>query len=125
MYNPNIKQKAILVISLLAVVGCIFYYIYSKNQKEEIELQNNLEIENVVEEQTKETPNNEIILVHISGAVNKEGVVELKTGSRISDAINKARGNYTRSRYKRYKFSKQTRRWNENIYSNNKRKRRK
>ena len=65
MYNPNIKQKAILVISLLAVVGCIFYQIYSKNQKEEIELQNNLEIENVVEEQTKETPNNEIISTYI------------------------------------------------------------
>ena len=33
------------------------------------------------------------ILVHVSGAVNKEGIVELKINSRIADAIEKARWN--------------------------------
>ena len=33
-----------------------------------------------------------MILVHVSGAVNKEGIYELKENSRISDAIEKAGG---------------------------------
>ena len=42
------------------------------------------------EETTKE--GTEKIIVHVSGAVNKEGIVELEENSRISDAIDKAEG---------------------------------
>ena len=104
MYNLNKKQKIMLVITLIIIIGCIFYYIYAKDEKTEINLENNLEIQNITEEQNKENFNN-TIFVHVSGAVNKEGVVELEMGSRMSDAINKARWNYTRSIFKRYKFS--------------------
>ena len=47
-------------------------------------------------EETEETDKDEEeshhIIVHVSGAVNKEGIVELEENSRISDAIDKAEG---------------------------------
>lgn len=55
-----------------------------------IDLENNLPVQKEKEEQ--ETYSDDRILVHVSGAVNKEGVVELKVDSRISDAIEKAGG---------------------------------
>ena len=50
----------------------------------------NDQIENNSNEQQLEK--NENIIVHVSGAVNKEGIVELKNNSRIIDAIDKAGG---------------------------------
>ena len=40
----------------------------------------------------EETYSDDRMLVHVSGAVNKEGLVELKVDSRVSDAIEKAGG---------------------------------
>lgn len=93
MYNFNKKQKIILGVLTALVVGGICYYVYAKedNNTEQLELENNLEISNnKVEEQ--EQYSDDKILVHVSGAVNKEGIVELKVNSRISDAIEKAGG---------------------------------
>ena len=51
------------------------------------EIENNInEVENVVTEETKQ------IAVHITGEVKKSGVIYLKEGSRIIDAIEKAGG---------------------------------
>ncbi len=55
-----------------------------------IDLDNSLLGQEEVRKQ--ETYSDDRILVHVSGAVNKEGVVELKADSRISDAIEKAGG---------------------------------
>lgn len=89
MYKLN-KKQATVIITFIIIIGVIIYYIYSNNdsnniiQNEEILIENN-EIQN-----TDKTEEN--ILVHISGAVNNEGVIELENNSRIKDAIEKAGG---------------------------------
>lgn len=89
MYNFNKKQKVILGIIITIIIGFICYYVYAKEENDEsIDLETNIETQ-------EESPKEEIedsILVHISGAVHQEGIVELKTNSRISDAIEKAGG---------------------------------
>lgn len=87
MKNLNIKQKKIILIILLIIALLTYYYFYTKNNTEEIN-DENLEISNNETQETKE----EKIVVHITGAVNKEGIVELQTGARIADAIEKAGG---------------------------------
>lgn len=102
MYNFNKKQKIILVILTAIVAGAIFYYVYAReeNNNTQLDLENNLEIQNTEEEQYSD----DIILVHVSGAVNQEGVVELKVNSRVSDAIDKARRSKRGCKHRRYKF---------------------
>lgn len=100
MYNFNKKQKIILGVLTAVVIGCICYYVYAKdeNSNTQAELEDTLAVQNETEEQ--EGYSDERILVHVSGAVNKEGVVELKVGSRISDAIEKARRSKRRCLYR-------------------------
>ena len=78
MYG-NIQQKNLL------------NQIFQQREKEiKEEIKTNDQIENNSNEQQLEK--NENIIVHVSGAVNKEGIVELKNNSRIIDAIDKAGG---------------------------------
>lgn len=91
MYNFNKKQKIILGILLAIVAGFICYYVYAKDENNStLEVGENLEVQE--EETEEETYSDDVILVHVSGAVNNEGVVELKVNSRVSDAIEKAGG---------------------------------
>lgn len=91
MYNFNKKQKIILGILLAIVAGFICYYVYAKDENNSaLEVEENLEVQE--EEKEEETYSDDVILVHVSGAVNNEGVVELKAHSRVSDAIEKAGG---------------------------------
>lgn len=93
MYNFNKKQKIILGILTVIVTGFICYYVYAKEDNQGIQTlennENNIEIQN--EQKREEQYVDDTILVHVSGAVNKEGLVELKVGSRVSEAIDKAR----------------------------------
>ena len=93
MYEFNKKQKIIIVIILSVIIIAFLYYIYTKEETifitEEENIQENLTSKNEIVEQKEEK---EKIIVHVSGAVNKEGVIELEEGSRISDAILKAEG---------------------------------
>ena len=91
MYNLDKKQRIILGVIAVIIICLICYYLYAKDEDKNTEFENNLEIENNSKdnENVKETLEDEHILVHISG--NKEGVVELKMDSRISDAIEMAR----------------------------------
>ncbi len=101
MQNLNKKQKIILSILASIIIISIGYYVYSKDEKyEELEIDENLQISNennntnINNEQleNQEEENKEKIVVHVSGAVNKEGIVELEEDSRIADAIEKAGG---------------------------------
>lgn len=87
MRKLNLKQKKIIAIILIILVVIAYYYLYLKDTTEEISNQN-LEVNNTQE--NKQT--NETIVVHVSGAVNIEGIVELDSGSRIANAIEKAGG---------------------------------
>ena len=94
MKKLNLKQKKIIAIILIILVIIAYYYLYLKNSTEEISNQD-LEVNNTQESnQTNETEKEgeDTIVVHISGAVNIEGIVELEAGSRIANAIEKAGG---------------------------------
>ena len=99
--NYSIKNKKITVgILVIIIIISICYYIYSENndffsiQEQNLEIyeqeseNSNTEDNNTINENKKEN----VIIVHISGAVNYPGIVELSENSRIADAIEKAGG---------------------------------
>ena len=95
MYEITKKQKIIVAIILFMLIICIIYYFYTKDNiafstDEEIFIENNVEEEIEETEEVNQTSNK--IIIHISGAVNKEGIVELEENSRIADAVEKAGG---------------------------------
>ena len=88
------KQKIIIGIFIVVVAIVAIYYSY-KQENNFLEEAENLEIENQAKEgaeESEETTEKEKIIVHISGAVQNEGIVELESGSRVADAIEKAGG---------------------------------
>ena len=95
MYELNKKQKIVILTLGVIIVIAFLYYIYTKYDDRVISTEE-FEKENVIgnleetEEVTKEEDTK--IIVHVSGAVNREGIVELEENSRISDAIDKAEG---------------------------------
>lgn len=94
MTRFNKKQKIIIGIVIVIVAIVAIYYSY-KQENIFLEETENLEIENQAKEgaeESEETTEKEKIIVHISGAVQNEGIVELESGSRVADAIEKAGG---------------------------------
>ena len=95
MYEFNKKQKIVIGIIGAIIIMAFLYYIYAKEDDSIISTEENI-TENVVgkSEESEKTTNEETnkIVVHVSGAVNQEGIVELQENSRISDAINIAGG---------------------------------
>lgn len=99
--NYLIKNKKIILgILAIIIIISICYYIYSENTNFLSIQEQNLEIDEQESENsntennntTNETKEENVIIVHVSGAVNQEGVVELSENSRIADAIEKAGG---------------------------------
>ena len=89
-----IKQKKNLIIAITVVIICIVYWIYNKNTSyNESNLESDiLEVaSNTNDKDNKDTDEN-IIMVHIIGGVAKPGVVKIKEGGRIEDAIEAAGG---------------------------------
>ena len=98
MNKLNKKQKMILIaISIIAIVSVG----YKKKKKNgTFAVDENLEIsqddEKVINDNNGDNNGNQkekqIIKVHISGAINNEGLIELEENSRVADAIEKAGG---------------------------------
>lgn len=92
------KREQICILVLVIIVICItFYGFYRNNRKvNNMDLEDKkIEDEEIPEEEDKneEVKNEpEYIMVHISGQVFKSGLIELKNGSRVIDAVNKAGG---------------------------------
>ena len=84
----NKKQKIVLFIIIIITLGIAYYtYTIKINDQFNIEEQN-LEVEeNKIKESNKIEEETTKIVVHVSGAVRNEGIVELKEKSRIADAI--------------------------------------
>lgn len=98
MNKLNKKQKIIIIISIMMVIG-IGYYAYSKeNSKNEI---NDLQVEETNIENKESIKEKNKIKVHISGAIKNEGVFELDENSRIIDAIEQS-GGLTEQAYTKY-----------------------
>ena len=105
MQIDNKKKLIILIILIIGIIIAFIIYTISTNTYNEISLDslvsdNENIAENINNEINKQSENqlvNEIdeteeILVHIAGEVKKEGIVYLKQGSRIIDAIKEAGG---------------------------------
>ncbi|MCI8411526.1 MAG: hypothetical protein HFJ40_03645 [Clostridia bacterium] len=95
MYNLNKKQKIVLAILAIIITIAICYYVYAKDNVSNEVQDESLEIEEMTKDNNKDSKeeySDTIIIVHVTGAVNNEGIVELKVNSRISDAIDKAGG---------------------------------
>ena len=99
--NYLIKNKKItLGILVIIIIISICYYIYSENtnflsvqeQNLEIDVQESENSNTEDNNTTNETKEASVIIVHVSGAVNCPGIVELNENSRIADAIEKAGG---------------------------------
>lgn len=96
--NLSKKQKIIIVIISFIILSIILFWIYNKlminSDKQDIILSNvesndeNIDIE--IDEKQSEKDK---ILIDIKGEVNVPGVVSLKQGDRIIDAISAAGGN--------------------------------
>ena len=88
MENLTLKQKIVFISVIIIMLITIGYYFIQDKNDEEFDIYSAVENmeENYIEE--KETK----IIVHIVGCVEKEGIVELKQGARIADAIEAAGG---------------------------------
>lgn len=91
--NLNKKQKTtILIIAIIVAIGMI-YFIYNKNQiRSDINLESEILISNTSENKTNVEIQEDLVIIHITGSVKNPGIVKLKDGSRIEDAIEAAGG---------------------------------
>lgn len=90
------KQKTAIIIAGVIVVGIFIFYMSTKTKNYDYSVVNEAtesdtkEEEEEIEKQIEEKPKE--IVVHITGAVENEGIVKLEEGSRIIDAIEAAGG---------------------------------
>ena len=97
--NLTIKQKRIFIIVGIFVAIGLIYFIYSGiGEEKEIDLEEDILISNQVASGDNTSTQNtteleeDIVIVHVTGAVKNPGIVKLKEGSRIEDAIEAAGG---------------------------------
>lgn len=85
------KKNLLIIIGSIILVG-IYWFFNMSTTTQDITIQDNmLEVaENTKDEKIES--DEDIIIVHITGGVNKPGIVKLKENSRIEDAIEAAGG---------------------------------
>ena len=89
--NLTKNQKIIIFIIIIIISIGMLYFIYSKNQiKETTSIEDEILISNSTEKE--ESEKQEHVVIHITGSVKNPGIVKLKEGSRIEDAIEAAGG---------------------------------
>ena len=99
------KKKIFIIGAVIGIfmIGGILYYIFHSQEEymdfEDLDTTLENEVGNVVEDATKNNIENNSekeeenkIVVHISGQVANPGVISLKEGARVIDAINEAGG---------------------------------
>ena len=94
--NLTTKQRRILfAIGVIVAIGIIYFIYNGDARNEEIDIDENILVTNsLAKENNIETQISEedIVIVHVTGAVKSPGIVKLKEGSRIEDAIESAGG---------------------------------
>lgn len=89
MDKPKVIKIGIAI--AVGILAIVYYFISNKQQANYEELlTNEIVVQNVLEEPTKEEKS--MIKVYVTGEVNSPGVIELEEGARIEDAINGAGG---------------------------------
>ena len=88
------KQKIIVIGVFIFIIAIIGYYFYLQYQTMDLNIEEKEKLNEIetIEEEEKEEDLEENIIIHISGAVINEGIVNVKEGARISDVIEKAGG---------------------------------
>ncbi len=95
------KKKILIIGGIIGILalGGILYYIFQDQEEyidfEQLDVIENNGIENKIEDTVEDSAKKEeehIIVVHISGQVVNPGVISLKEGARIIDAIQEAGG---------------------------------
>ena len=96
MYNFSKKQKIAIGIILAVLAIIVVSYVYSRGTEastnDEILEENIMQEKDQVEPDSPDSITEDQIIVHVAGAVNQEGIVYLKEGARINEAIEKAGG---------------------------------
>ena len=89
MNSLNKVPKNIIIGAIIIALTIIGYYVYGRQTNEEQLLTSEEAIDKAQDQQLNEQAE---IIVHITGAVEKEGIVTLKENSRIADAVEAAGG---------------------------------
>ena len=89
MQNINLKNKIIIAVGviIIAITVGIYFYRTTKDDSEIEITEDNLTTNTAVENSNETVEENNTIVVHITGEVNYPGVVVLKEGARVVDAI--------------------------------------
>lgn len=89
MQNINLKTKIIIAVGaiIIAITVGIYFYKTTKDNSEIEITEDNLTTNTAVENSNETVEENNKIVVHITGEVNYPGVVVLKEGARVVDAI--------------------------------------
>jgi len=86
----NQKQKVIAMAAIAIIIIIVGYYYI--NSTKEIYDYAEIDSNNEVQENNDEEIEEEKMIVHITGGVKKQGIVEVKENARINDAIEAAGG---------------------------------
>ena len=94
MNEFNLKDNKVIIVIICIIIIiflCVFFYTRSnlENEYTELDNYNMLQNETNIEQEQEDISK---IFIHVTGAVNNEGVVEIKEGSRIADAVDAANG---------------------------------
>ncbi len=88
----NSRQKKIIIVLALIIALGVMYYIYFNTEKRQIDYEENILVKDSKTTQEINKNEEELIVIHITGSVRTPGIVKLKEGSRIEDAIQAAGG---------------------------------
>lgn len=88
----NQKQKIIMIVGIVIIIIVIIFYYINSTKDIYIPTQTNEVVEEIEEEEEKISEEEQKIIVHITGAVVNNGIVEVKESARINDVIEAAGG---------------------------------
>ena len=89
MNSLSKTQKNIVIAVIILFIGIVGYYVYGRDSDTQ-EVINDEEI--IAKDEENSNESQEKIKIHITGAIQKEGIVTLYENSRVADAIEAAGG---------------------------------
>ena len=91
----RIKNKKVFILGIILLIIVLVIFIINKlNRNENLDLQDEILVRNTTEDSNTDNKekNENTIIIHVAGEVRKPGIVKLKDGARIEDAIDTAGG---------------------------------
>lgn len=94
MNEFNLKDNKVIIVIIFIIIIiflCVFFYTRSNLENEYTDLDNYNMLQNETSTDIEQEETSKIV-IHVTGAVNIEGIVEIKEGGRIADAVEEAGG---------------------------------